>query len=217
MTATADSFNDNSASPQALGLEMLTELHKSRSECNYTLVRDLINRGASPDVFNDRDQWPLQACICYGHNEIGLLLIEKGADPDLRSPDSLNSPLFLAAHNARVEIVKALLDRGAKLDTPGDQGDTALEEARRLQADNEYAIKEYPDLCDRIKPDPRVTVVKYKTIQTLIQEAADNRAAIEVAAATAKAQRQQADEDWHNEGLPLRQPITVSRRTIKLK
>lgn len=210
---TAPSFNTAAKTPQELGQMMLEELQKTPNSCDYARVRDLLERGASADVYNKHGEWPLQACICYGHGEIGLLLVEKGADVDFRAPDSPNSPLYLAAHNARVEMVKALLDRGAKLDTTDENGTTALQEAARRQADNEYTIKTHPDLCDNIKPDPRVTVVKFKAIQTLIEAAAETRAE----AVRAETRRQQAEADWRDEGLPLRQPMTVSRQTIKLK
>jgi hypothetical protein len=210
---TVAKFNDAAVSPEDMGLLMLEELRKLPEECDYGRVRDMLARGASPDVYNDRGEWPLQACICYGHSEIGLLLVEKGAAVDFHAPDSQNTPLILAAHNGEVEIARALLEKGARIDHRGEKGKTAAEYAGSRHADAENTITQHPSLCDFTNPDPRVMVVKYAAIRTLITDAITSRNA----AAEREAQRRQAENDWQAEGMPLRQALTIPRNTIKLK
>lgn len=50
------------------------------------LARLLLDRGADPNVLNDRQQSPLAGVVFKHEGEIVKLLLERGADPDLGSP-----------------------------------------------------------------------------------------------------------------------------------
>jgi cytochrome c len=65
-----------------------------------------------------------------GRVEVAELLLDAGADPTLRSPDSHSvlHPLQVAAKFGRTEILQMLLDRGADPNAPGKES-TALHAA----------------------------------------------------------------------------------------
>ncbi|WP_131106194.1 ankyrin repeat domain-containing protein [Ornithinimicrobium sufpigmenti] len=50
------------------------------------LVRDLAARGADVDRLNDRGQSPLAGAIFKGEEEVVVVLLEHGADPDAGMP-----------------------------------------------------------------------------------------------------------------------------------
>jgi ankyrin repeat protein len=88
----------------------------------------LLDMGADPNASNDARATALLWAV--DDPEITRMLLERGADPNVRSADG-RSPLVLAAARAgAVEVVRALLDRGAKIDAQAlgqaaDAGDAA--------------------------------------------------------------------------------------------
>lgn len=54
------------------------------------------------------------------------ILLEAGADPDIQAHISLNTPLIEAAWNNRLEILKLLLKKGAKVNTGNSSNITAI-------------------------------------------------------------------------------------------
>ena len=91
-------------------------------------ARLLLDMGADPNTSNDAGATALLWAV--DDLEITRMLLERGADPNARSADG-RSPLVLAAARAgAVDVVKALLDRGAKVDAQAlaqaaDAGDAA--------------------------------------------------------------------------------------------
>jgi ankyrin repeat protein len=88
----------------------------------------LLDMGADPNASNDAGATALLWAV--DDPQITRMLLERGADPNARSADG-RSPLVLAAARAgAVDVVKALLDRGAKVDAQAlaqaaDAGDAA--------------------------------------------------------------------------------------------
>ena len=52
--------------------------------------------------------------------------LDRGADPNAVKPDDENTPLIEAVHTDEPELVQILIDAGARVDTKGSEGGTAL-------------------------------------------------------------------------------------------
>ncbi len=78
------------------------------------------------------DGWtPLHLAAHYGHLPLVRLLVERGADVEAVSRNSIgNTPLSAAAFGSRFDVVNYLVDRGAQIDAPNRHGKTALDRAR---------------------------------------------------------------------------------------
>jgi ankyrin repeat protein len=72
---------------------------------------------------------PLQSAAAAGHRKIALLLLDHGADPNVREQGGF-TPLHAAAQNGDVDMIRALLFNGAILDARSDDGRTALDLAK---------------------------------------------------------------------------------------
>jgi len=80
-------------------------------------VKYLLKAGAdlnSPSK-NSLGVTPLQSAVAGGHREITHLLLEAGANPNVREGDG-NTPLHTAAFNGDIEIVRNLIFGGADLE-----------------------------------------------------------------------------------------------------
>ncbi len=77
---------------------------------------------------NQRDSngWtPLLYAIGNEHEEIALVLLQHGAEPNTAAPDG-RTPLFFAVANKQVKVVQALLDRNANASQKFSDGWTPL-------------------------------------------------------------------------------------------
>ena len=84
------------------------------------------------------DGWtPLHLASFFGGYDAAKLLIERGADVNVRSANPMaETPLHIAAAGSRTEIVSLLLQRGADPNAKGSGGWTALHRAAdRCDAD----------------------------------------------------------------------------------
>ena len=104
---------------------------KGRTE----VVRLLLARHADPNALSLRGNSPLDFATDLGQPEIVKLLLEAGADPNgFRARDSWGdtySPLFQSFRTGRIEVVRLLLDHGARLQETNNIGTTALMDAAR--------------------------------------------------------------------------------------
>ena len=91
---------------------------------NLEIVKVLLDAGANVDLLlNGRYGSALATAACYGNLDIvKFLCLEAGADVNLLLKSSFGSALAAAAFQGNLEIVKFLLDAGANMDLPLENG-----------------------------------------------------------------------------------------------
>ena len=81
------------------------------------------------DVNNMRRNIPhwtiLGMAATCGHKDVVELLLDKGADPNMKNPNGL-TPLHRAAYHGKLDLVKMLLDNGAEPNRVDSDGRTPL-------------------------------------------------------------------------------------------
>lgn len=89
---------------------------------------------------------PLHCAVLWNQPEIAALLLDNGADIEMRDPDRQTTPLRYAIMYAKKTLVRLLVSRGADSGAMSDGGLTAMELAQSA-ARGEY--EEYEDLPSR--------------------------------------------------------------------
>ncbi|KAI5812828.1 ankyrin repeat-containing domain protein, partial [Pyronema omphalodes] len=104
----------------------------------------LLQKGAKIDSLSYDGNSALLIAACYGHIDTMLLLLENGADINLRNPRSGETPLCATAGTSffmacvrhmkykNEEVVRILLEKGANINTPDNNGETPLSRAAVL-------------------------------------------------------------------------------------
>jgi ankyrin repeat protein len=105
---------------------------------HYDIAEYLVKAGASVNSSsrNGLKVAPLQSAAAGRHQKIVKLLLEHGADPNVREGNGF-TPLHAAAQNDDVEIIRLLLLAGADLTIKSVNGQTAMDIA--MDAGNEKA------------------------------------------------------------------------------
>ena len=121
------------ANPDARDEDQRTPLHQAVLGNSVGLVGLLIECGANVNAGDSRGFTPLHFAAEEHAPEIVRILVGKGADPNARDEDG-NSVLWRAVASARGrdEIVRFLLDNGARGDLPNLEGVTARQLALRV-------------------------------------------------------------------------------------
>jgi len=97
-------------------------------------LRELLDAGGDPDVFAPDGATALTLAAFFKRPEAVRLLLERGADPNLRArhEEFQVKPIHSAAANGgSVEIVRLLLDAGAEVDAEQPGGFRAIDAARQ--------------------------------------------------------------------------------------
>lgn len=100
-------------------------------------VKYLLKAGAqvnSPSN-NSLGVTPLQSAVAGNHLEITRLLLEAGADPNVRERGG-NTPLHAAAQNGNIEIVRSLIFGGADLEAINANNEKPLDIALKSRHDD---------------------------------------------------------------------------------
>ena len=89
-----------------------TPLHVAASLGHESVVRLLLDRGASVNVEDNSNRTPLHGTALTGHQVLAALLLDRGASINAETRDNL-TPLHCAAQGGHESVVRMLLDRGA--------------------------------------------------------------------------------------------------------
>ncbi|KAJ0410129.1 hypothetical protein ATCC90586_001614 [Pythium insidiosum] len=111
---------------------------------NATRVQTLLDRRSvvSIDVPETRTRWTaLHFAAHGGHVEVVQLLLERGADPELRDAMG-NTPLHLSAGWGNLRTTVLLLEAGASPSVVNDSGLSALQLAQRLARREQLRVLE---------------------------------------------------------------------------
>jgi hypothetical protein len=112
--------------PNALNSDGETPLMEATYNGDLKAVDQLLNQGAEIDA-QDADGWTALMCaIKFDYPEIATRLLERGANPNLKTFEDGTTALIIAATMGRLGIVRDLLDRGVFIDEEDTYGDTAL-------------------------------------------------------------------------------------------
>jgi uncharacterized protein len=113
--------------------ELNNSLAKAVGNQDADLVAVLLKKKADPNHFMVRESL-LMVAAERGYVEMVNLLLANGASPNLgiyyrREEDFGKTPLFFAVESGNAEVVKSLLQKGAKVNAQTKGGTTALMEA----------------------------------------------------------------------------------------
>jgi hypothetical protein len=139
-------------------LNLYLELNKAVLANDASAVESLIKRGADPDNNTHRPDLPIIAAMQKGYFSIVRLLVEGGADINVRSLETTDkvwvqfedysygddvtgyektvvsggcTPLMIALENHNWELAMYLLDKGADINAEDVKKETALMKAQR--------------------------------------------------------------------------------------
>jgi ankyrin repeat protein len=95
---------------------------------HYDVAEYLVKAGAGINSrsINRLKAAPIQSATARGHRRIVKLLLEHGAEPNIREQGGF-TPLHAAAQNGDEELIRVLLYGGADLTIAGNNGKTALD------------------------------------------------------------------------------------------
>jgi ankyrin repeat protein len=108
-------------------IEHIREQHKPENRLDDLLFSEvknnnldgckkLINAGANVNALDSRIFSPLHWAAIKGYADIAKLLIDAGANVDIKNTYVDSAPLTLAARNGHTDVVKLLIDAGADVD-----------------------------------------------------------------------------------------------------
>nr|XP_056706081.1 fibronectin type 3 and ankyrin repeat domains protein 1 [Euleptes europaea] len=110
-----------------------TAMHWAADGGHFDVVQWMIEDGCKVDVKDIGLEWTplMRVCAVSGKSDVAALLIEAGANVNLKDKDG-KTPLMVAALNNHEELVQVLLEKGADITVKNEYGKGALEMARSL-------------------------------------------------------------------------------------
>jgi ankyrin repeat protein len=96
-----------------------TPLGCAAAQRNVEFIQLLLDKGANINTPNDRGYTPLHLALDSGPRDMekatasALLLISRGANVNATRTDNTITPLDMAVQNRQLDVVRALLDKGA--------------------------------------------------------------------------------------------------------
>ena len=113
------------------------------------IMEEMIERGADPNIADERGSIPLHAVV---HNiEKIKLLIDKGSDINRQDKDGY-TPLMLCVEGCEyagedcVQITQYLVSKGCNVGLKNNKGETAIDIVMYLMKEEEERCKDTPDL-----------------------------------------------------------------------
>jgi quinoprotein dehydrogenase-associated probable ABC transporter substrate-binding protein len=102
----------------AEGADITQELSNAVVADDLDRVKFLVSKGADVNKVDAQGWTPLQSAARQRHDHMAKLLLELGADPNLGTP----TPLVAALMRDHVPTVKVLVEKGADIEKPGQDG-----------------------------------------------------------------------------------------------
>ena len=98
-----------------LAEDLSMEMCSSGSLCTVKGIKARLESDPTIDVNNEdkRGITPLEVAIMYGSKKLVRFLLSKGADPNVAGTKADQSPLMTASQNGYKDIAKALIEKGA--------------------------------------------------------------------------------------------------------
>ena len=106
-------------------------LIRAATEGNLEAVTRLLAAGVDINVRTKTNDTALMHAIVGRHARVAALLIDRGADVNVRNTGFGSTALMLAAERGDADLVRRLLDKGAAVDVRNNAGMTALHGAAR--------------------------------------------------------------------------------------
>ena len=116
-----------------------------RSGCNFDLLSLLMDGGADPFDFDEEGVSVFDMAITYDNLEMVNYLIQKGVNVSETNRRSGFTPLMAAACYGRIEIAKALIERGVDQNASDVKGFTAADFARKMNKKSVLKILDYDE------------------------------------------------------------------------
>ena len=126
---------DKDADVNAKSGDGWTSLHGAalnENDNNLAIVQLLLHRGADVNSQDNNGETPLHKAIEFNHdNSLAMVqfLLNQGAIVNSRLQDSGETPLHEATRKENLDIVKLLVQKGAKVNAEADNGKTPLQYA----------------------------------------------------------------------------------------
>lgn len=112
------------ADPNIANNEQHTPLHEACRQGFVDVVKVLVTKGAPINVTDSYGHTSLHFAIFNGHSDLALLLLTLGADPNV---GECQQPLLhLTCRTGLIDVVRALLAKGASIDAADHRGCTPL-------------------------------------------------------------------------------------------
>ena len=93
---------------------------------NLTSMQKLLSGGADPNARDEIGEPILLLGAYNGNTEVVKLLLEKGADVNVKRADDGTTALWIASYEGKTEVVKLLLEKGADVNVKDKDGVTAV-------------------------------------------------------------------------------------------
>lgn len=128
----------------------LTPLHIACFSGNKGAAILLVDAGARLDALDNYKRTPLLFAVLNGDAELTELLLENGADPDIRAdvPEKGTAPLHIAAEKNNLDIARLLVEAGADINVWNDYGRTPADIAYAKANDEVAIFLAHPGLKD---------------------------------------------------------------------
>ena len=97
-------------------------LHSACKNSQISLIKNLLKTKVNINALDSEGLSPLHLAVIEGNIAVTNLLIDEGANIEIKDSQWKSSPLLYACQNGRLKIVKLLLEKGAAINAKSYEG-----------------------------------------------------------------------------------------------